>query len=58
MAKKAYIGVGGVARKAKKIYVGVGSTARKVKKAYIGVGAWRGRAGQAENWRIMGQRQR
>ena len=38
MAKKAYIGVGGVARKAKKIYVGVGSTARKVKKAYIGVG--------------------
>ena len=38
MAKKAYIGVGGTARKVKKIYIGVGGIARKVKKAYIGVG--------------------
>ena len=38
MAKKAYIGVGGTARKVKKIYFGVGNTARKVKKAYIGIG--------------------
>lgn len=38
MAKRAYIGVGGAARKVKKIYVGVSGVARKVKKAYIGVG--------------------
>lgn len=37
MAKKAYVGVGNVARKAKKIYIGVNGVARKVKKAYIGV---------------------
>lgn len=38
MAKKAYIGVDGVARKIKKGYVGVGDVARKIKKAYVGVG--------------------
>ena len=38
MAKKAYIGVDGVARKVKKGYVGVSSVARKIKKAYIGIG--------------------
>ena len=38
MAKKAYIGVSGVAKKIKKCYVGVSGVARKVKKAYIGVG--------------------
>lgn len=37
MAKGAYVGVGGVARKVKKIYVGVDGVARKVKKAYVGV---------------------
>ena len=37
MAKGAYIGVNGVARKIKKGYVGVGNVARKIKKAYIGV---------------------
>ena len=38
MAKKGYVGVGGVARKLKKGYVGVGGVARRLKKAYIGVG--------------------
>lgn len=38
MAKKAYVGVGGVARKIKKGYIGIGGKARKIKKAYIGVG--------------------
>lgn len=38
MAKKAYIGVNGVARKIKKGYVGVNGVARKIKKAYIGIG--------------------
>ena len=38
MAKKAYIGVSGKARKVKKIYIGVSGKARKVKKGYIGVG--------------------
>ncbi len=38
MAKKAYIGVGGVARKIKKGYIGVDGIARRVKKAYIGIG--------------------
>ena len=38
MAKKAYIGVGGKARKVKKMYVGAGGVARRIKKAYIGVG--------------------
>lgn len=38
MAKKAYIGVGGKAKKINKIYIGVGNVARKVKKAYVGIG--------------------
>ena len=38
MAKGAYVGVDGVARKIKKGYVGVEGVARKIKKAYIGVG--------------------
>ena len=38
MAKKAYIGVDGVARKVKKGYLGIDGVARKVKKAYIGIG--------------------
>lgn len=38
MAKKAYIGVSGVARKIKKGYIGVNGVARRIKKAYIGVG--------------------
>ena len=38
MAKKAFIGVDGKARKVKKGYIGVDNKARKVKKAYIGVG--------------------
>ena len=38
MAKKAYIGVDGKARKIKKGYVGVDGKARKIKKAYIGIG--------------------
>lgn len=38
MAKKAYIGVDGVARKIKKGYIGIDDKARKIKKAYIGVG--------------------
>ena len=38
MAKSAYVGVDGIARKVKKMYVGVDSKARKVKKGYIGVG--------------------
>lgn len=37
MAKKAYIGVGNLAKKGKKIYIGIDGKARKVKKAYIGV---------------------
>lgn len=37
MAKGAYIGVDGKARKVKKIYIGVNNVAKKVKKAYIGV---------------------
>lgn len=37
MAKGAYIGVNGVARKNKGGYVGVNSVARKIKKGYIGV---------------------
>lgn len=36
MAKKAYIGVDGVAREAKSIYLGIDNVARKIKKAYIG----------------------
>lgn len=39
MAKKAYIGVDGVARKIKKGYIGVDGKARKIKKAYIGIGS-------------------
>ena len=38
MAKGAYIGVDGKARKVKKGYVGVDGKARKIKKAYIGIG--------------------
>lgn len=38
MAKGAYIGVDGVARKIKKGYIGVDGVARRIKKAYIGVG--------------------
>lgn len=38
MAKGAYIGASGVARKIKKGYIGVSDVARKIKKAYIGVG--------------------
>lgn len=38
MAKGAYIGTGGTAKKIKKIYLGVGGVAKKVKKAYIGIG--------------------
>lgn len=38
MAKKAYIGVDGVARKLKKGYIGVDGVSRKIKKAYIGIG--------------------
>lgn len=38
MAKGAYTGVGGVARRVKSVYVGVGAVARRVKKGYIGVG--------------------
>lgn len=37
MAKGAFIGVGGVAKKIKNIYIGVGGVAKKVTKAYIGV---------------------
>lgn len=38
MAKKAYIGVGGVARAVKKHCIGVGGVAREVRNGYIGVG--------------------
>lgn len=38
MAKKAYFGVDGKARKIKKWYYGVDGKARKIKKGYIGVG--------------------
>lgn len=37
MAKAAYIGASGVARKVSKPYVGVGGVARRVKKALVGV---------------------
>lgn len=37
MAKGAYVGVGGVARKVKTPYVGVANVARKVKAGYVGV---------------------
>ena len=36
MAKKAYIGVDGVARETKSIYLGIDNVARKIKKTYIG----------------------
>lgn len=38
MAKGAYIGVSGAARKIKKGYIGVDGAARKIKKAYLGIG--------------------
>lgn len=38
MAKGAYIGIAGKARKIKKGYIGVAGKARKIKKAYIGIG--------------------
>lgn len=37
MAKKSYIGIGGVARNTKEIYIGVNGVARRVNKAYVGV---------------------
>lgn len=37
MAKGAYVGVDGVARKIKTGYIGVDGVARKIKKAYVGV---------------------
>ena len=37
MAKKTYIGIGGVARNVKKNYIGIGGVARNVTKAYVGV---------------------
>lgn len=37
MAKKAYIGVNGTARKVKKLYAGIENIARKVKKGYVGI---------------------
>ena len=37
MAKKAYIGVNGSARKVKKPYIGIDGTARKITRAYVGV---------------------
>ena len=37
MAKKQYIGIGGVARQVKKQHIGVGGVARKIKKGYVGV---------------------
>ena len=44
MAKTAYTGVGGVAKKLKTIYIGVDGKAKVVKKAYVGVG------GKAKVW--------
>ena len=38
MAKGAWIGVGGKARKIKNMYIGIDGKARKIKKAWIGVG--------------------
>ena len=38
MAKRAYLGIDGMARKIKRGYIGVNEAARKIKKAYIGVG--------------------
>ena len=38
MAKRAYIGVNGVARKIKKGYLGIDGVARRIRKAYIGIG--------------------
>lgn len=38
MAKRMYIGQGGLARRVKKIYVGAGGYAARVKKAYVGIG--------------------
>ena len=38
MAKGAYIGVDGIAKKIKKGYIGVDGVARRIKKAYIGIG--------------------
>lgn len=38
MAKKAYIGVDGKARKVKRSYIGVDGKARKIRRGYIGVG--------------------
>lgn len=56
MAKKAYIGVNGVARKIKKGYIGVNTLARKIKKVYIGVGGvarpcWSG--GELVYWGVI-----
>jgi len=38
MAKAAYAGIGGVARKVKSVYAGVGGVARRVKRGYVGIG--------------------
>lgn len=38
MAKGAFFGVAGKARKVKKMYMGIAGKARKVKKAYVGIG--------------------
>ena len=38
MAKKAYIGVDGTARKIKKGYIGIDDIAHRIKKAYVGIG--------------------
>lgn len=37
MARKAYVGIDGKARRCRKVYVGVENKARRVRKAYIGV---------------------
>ena len=38
MAKGAFFGVAGKARKVRKMYIGIAGKARKVKKAYVGIG--------------------
>ena len=38
MAKGAYIGVNGVAKKVKGSYIGVDNVAKKIDKIYVGVG--------------------
>ena len=38
MAKRAYIGIDGRARRVKKLYVGADGRARRIRRAYVGVG--------------------